>query len=307
MRAICVLAVTVMMGATVARADWRDGCPAGYDRAGYERDPRLGAAPEPDSALTGGRALVGLDPTYHTAHASSPRSTTYDAFFHVQGRWSWLTGGLTGSYVYDLEGPTRTWWLNHHVASIGLRYDFEGELAADQAAKTQGASLRRGFAIQAIGGLGSSDLDNVDGFRREVALRPFDGYLLAPRALGVMAEFRIEQVGCYAVFAHLRGGMVGTGFGDARSAIEVPAVMVPTTLAVGAYVSDQVAVIAEYGVAVQRPPGSDNYASYQRVRAVIDITGNWGSVGGHLDFTTHVYGVVGGLYVAINVPWLERR
>lgn len=304
MRAICVLAVTVAIGAPVARAEWRDGCPAGYDRRDYQRDPRLGAAPSTESALTDGRVLGGIDPSYHTAHASSPRTTTYDYFFHVQERLRAVTLGLTGSYLYHLEGATRTWWLHHYVLSIGLRHDFEGELAADQAAKTQGGSLRRGFVVQAIGGAGSSDLANLDGFRRQAVLRPFDGYLLASRVGGFMAEFRMEQVGCYAVFAHLRGGVLWTGFGDAGST-STAAVMAPATFALGAYVSDHAAVIAEYGVAVQQFSGSERYVSYQRVRAVIDYAASWGSIGFHLDFTTHIYGLVSGGYIAINTPWFE--
>jgi hypothetical protein len=324
-RAACRVLAVLALAAPAAHAEWRDGCPAGYDRKDYQRDVRLGAAAESESALTESRVVAGIDPSYHTAHGSVPRNTTYDAFFHVQERpWRGLTLGVTGSYLYHLEGITRTWWPHHYVGSIGWRWDYEGGLPAEEAEKTQGGSLRRGLVLQLIAGGGSSGLADLDGFRRQAALRPFDGYLLGSRVFGSMLEYRMEQVGCHAVFAHLRGGALWTGFGDADvamssgAAVEAPAFFLPVTLAVGAYVSANAALIAEYGVAVQHSAGDPGTASAQRLRVAIDyaITADAGalerpihvaSVGFHIDFTSHVYGLVGGFYLEVNDRWIEPR
>jgi hypothetical protein len=291
--------------------EWRDGCPAGY-RADYHRDLRLGAAAETESALTASRLLVAFDPSYHTSQNGLARSTTYDGSAHLQQRvWEGLTIGATASYLYHLEGPTRSRWPGTAVGSIGWRYDFEGELPPEKVAATQGASVRRAFVVQAIAGSGGtpSASNGVDAYRREAAMRAFDGYLLASSVLGFLGELRFEQVGCHAVFAHLRGGALWTGLGDASSGaaspvgVEEPVLTVPVTLAVGAYFADHVALIGEYGVALQRPEDVPRYASTQRLRVVIDYAADWGSFGFHIDFASNTNGLVGGGYLAVNNPW----
>lgn len=317
-RAVSTLATLAALAPSVAHAnsdEWRDGCPVGNGRKHYQPDPRLGAAAEAESALTESRLLLGVDPTYHTSQGSLPRTTTWNGFAHIQLRATdlppWLratdllTLGVTGSYLYHLEGPTRAAWVGPIVGSIGLRGNIAGESEGER------ISLRRAWAVQGIGGGGSSDLPNLVGYRREAALRPFDGYLLASSVLGLMTEYRIELVGCWAAFVHFRGGGLWTGIGDARSAaspgigVEEPAITLPSTMALGAYVSDHAALIGEYGLAFQRPVHDANYVSTQRLRVVIDLGYDWGNLGGHIDFTTHINGVVGGLYVAFNRPrWL---
>lgn len=307
-RTVCMLVAIAALAPSIAHANsngWRDGCPAGHGRTNYTPDPRLGAPAEAESALTQSRVLLGVDGSYHTSHGSLPRTTTWDGSGHLQLQaYRGLTLGVTWSYLYHLEGsalPTRARWFGPVTGSIGWRWNLEGESEGER------ISLRRALAVQVIGGDGSSDLPNLGAYRLEAALRPFDGYLLASSVVGGMAEYRIELVGCWAAFVHFRGGGLVTGIIGAPSVassgtvIEEPAITLPGTMALGAYVSDHAALIGEYGLAFQRPFHEGNYVSTQRLRVVIDLGYDWGNVGGHIDFTTHVDGVVAGLYAALNL------
>lgn len=300
MRSMCIAGV-VAAGLAVplepAHADWRDGCPAGYVQD-YHPSSQLGAAAEAESALTSNRILLGTDPSYHTARGDLPRSTTYDFFGHFQ----WLithgfTVGATFSYLYHREGAAREWWSGPLVGSIGYRYNYPGD-----------KDIRRALVIQFIGGREFGHSSDIDAYRREAAFRAFDGYLLSSNVLGGMGEYRLEQIGCYSVFAHIRGGALWTGHGDRSpspssvAGIGEPVLTVPVTLAVGAYVEDQLALIGEYGVALQRPEDVSRYASTQRLRVVLDYTVKQLqlSVNAHIEFASHVDGIIAGAYVAFN-------
>lgn len=305
MRSMCIAGV-VAAGLAVpleaAHADWRDGCPAGYLRGYHSPSPsQLGAAAEAESALTSNRILLGIDPSYHTARGDLPRSTTYDFFGHFQQLFQPITIGATFSYLYHLEGPAREEWSGPLVGSLGWRHDYQ-----DDPDHPEETDIRRAWVIQFIGGRELGHSSDVDAYRREAAFRAFDGYLLSSNVLGGMGEYRLEQIGCYSVFAHIRGGALWTGHGDRSpgpssvAGIEEPVLTFPVTLAVGAYVEEHLALIGEYGIALQRPEDVPRYASTQRLRVVLDYTTSLLSLNAHIEFASHVDGIIAGAYIAIN-------
>lgn len=327
----------------VARADydpeWRDGCPpANFERAAdhiafsrsidrpeaahddYNTDPhQVGVVPDFDSAFLPTRiAVLGTyshfadssDEVSPDEHDAATRARLFGGALQLHVNWTvadeWRLGASVTAGVLDrLSGDSGS--TPRQLANIAfapaIRHGFLTSFIHAEPGHTI-AALRHGVALQ---GLVTASPTTFDAMERLVLMRhsAFDSYLYSPhRTWGGFFEYRIEGVGCYSPFIHLRLG--GTKTTDlAGHGMWV----LPESVAAGLAVAADASVFAQYSVLVAvgtNPVESDPILGsnvIHRFRIGLEWESPLATLGTHLDLfrgSVAYNGTVIGVYASLK-------
>jgi len=317
---IGLVAIVLLALSGRARADWRDGCPAGnlqsaadvtYTKAADapgpgETNPRLlGPAPQLDSALVPTRVLLAPAYLHFEGSSDAPRAQLIGALAQVNlnagqsapTRAVVFGASLTVPYL-NVEGnnlaaggqsapaPAQ---LGNLVLGLSLKRHWLTSFLDDRTtdARAYIAGVRNAWAVQLIGAARPWSHD-ADGSTILLQRTAFDAALFTPHKAGGPAfEWRSEGVGCFAPFIHVRLSVVFSK--DARD--QHWSIFAPQTLALGLAPSSRFTAMVQYGMvfsAYTGPAGGAGQAVLptnvvHRIRFGVDLSGGSISAGAALD------------------------
>jgi len=297
-----IVATWLLAPALSAADEWRDGCPAGMGAKFHRASFRMGAVPDPSTTLTQNRLSLHLLNSYG---ADQPGGTNHDAIHviaHAHGEIPWSPGRVVvdGLLPSTSDGSAIGW----PALRLGMRWNYLGEL--DQAALEQGArsvaGLRKGFALQLLtAGTGAAAMGDSAGAADRL---PFDYFLFAPdRSVGAAFEYRLEQVGCQAMFLHFSTTWVGArpatrpGMADRPLLVDYVA-----ALAVGMLITDHASILGQYASSVLQLD-TDRFSIHHRLRVGAEWSFQRVVIGGHLDFVSRHQDLSAGVYVGVNCDY----
>ena len=304
--------------AAPARADYRDGCPAGAVPRRFLAD-QLGPAADRDSVLTPSRVELAVGDNYYTSRPAAPRARVYtfapraqyDLAFDDRHALVFALWGEGLLRLPDADLPQTMRWANT-LGGVAVRWGSMTEV--DVLEHVRIPTLREASALELIGGRSwiAPDPSSTGGdalILRELGVRStFDGYLRQPGwVIGGAFETRYEIVGCAAPFFHFRVAPTISGIADAFQIWTLP-----LTAALGIAATSDASIYVQYGVAVRHYGNANRFmlASGQ----TLDLTGmpttqrirlgfDWHirdqlHVGAHIDYASGQDGIFSGLYVA---------
>jgi hypothetical protein len=299
---IGVLAATWLGAPRLAATDeWRDGCPAGMGAKFHRADFRMGAVPDPSTTLTQNRLSLYALNRYGADQPGGANHYTIHAIAHAHVEIPWsaprvvIDGLLPGANDGDQASA-----IGWPAVRVGVRWSYLGEL--DRAAFEHGArsvaELRKSYAVQFLtAGTGAAAM----GDSALAADRlPFDYFLFAPdRSVGGAFEYRLEQVGCQAMFLHFSTTVVGAWHTERPAMVGRDSIVdYVAALAVGLLVTDHTSILGQYASSVLQLETND-FSIHHRFRVGTEWSSHRFVIGGHLDFVSR-QGLSAGVYVGVN-------
>lgn len=314
--------------------EWRDGCPAGNVKGNYKgTNPRwLGAPPQQDSYLVPSRLLVGLESGYYVASTISdengareqPRARILVPYASLQQNLTFIPNRYLSRLALNVlvpHGQRRSGDEfgeppNHPgnvVVSVAYRrhllYAFFGRPQKNEEETVPDviAGLRVAYSIGASVAFPTGADD--DTAAKLSAYTPFNVNWFSSRTfqdfdetLAMSGEIRIESVGCYAPFIHLKASVI-------PGSREV--VALTQSVALGIHVTDHNAIYLQYALAILGANPLNGADAVHRLRAGIEHSERllYGiiSPGAFIDVmrgSDHLSGFVIGLYASYS--WEER-
>jgi hypothetical protein len=300
---IGVLIAASLAGPRLAAAgEWRDGCPAGMTPEFHRADFRMGAVPDPSTTLTQNRLSLHALHTYGADQPGGPNHYAIHAIAHAHLETPWWKTRLVVDGLLPSSWDGQEWRVvGLPAVRAGFRWNFLGELdeAALEPGKRSVAGLRKSFAIQLLtAGTGGKSLGDSELAANQL---PFDYFLFSPdRSAGLAFEYRLEQVGCQAMFLHFSTAIVGAPHTERPAMSDGHAIVdYAAAVAVGLLITDNASILGQYATSVLQLE-TDRFSIHHRFR----IGAEWSSrrvvIGGHLDFESRHQGLSVGLYVGVN-------
>ncbi len=330
----------------IARADFdvdlRDGCPPGarevrrdvaYASAadiapyGGTQEKLTGPVPELDSALVPTSFVMAGSYTHYSPAMAAQRARIWEgslmAHLNLATDRTWLDDDLSIGFTFIASGASVS--SGDSVAMVPNAAPSEyGNLVLAVSLRGHGltsiidngpprlSALRHAWAFQVLGAIPPGSQDSAAA-KQALTLEqwyPYDSYRYAPHwALGASAEWRMESIGCYAPFVHLRIGFVMNPNLDTKTG-ETDNVMflAPQTLTLGVYPTARLAAMFQYGLLIYYSPAAPRRDdplpgtnAVHRFRFATELPVGTVRVGAHLDLfrgATLYDGTVFGVYVS---------
>ncbi|MBA3458603.1 MAG: hypothetical protein H0T46_01470 [Deltaproteobacteria bacterium] len=324
--AVLVAAGMSLVAATAHGEEWRDGCPAGNMKKYPGTSPRsLGAAPQQDSELVPSRVVIGVESAYYVATTGEdeigqplehPRARVLTEYVALhQNIWRFgFTALISGSHRRsgDYEGPSPSRLGNLVLAAAYRRhylYAFFGE--ADEHDETAHAGTIAGLRVAFAGGASVSipmRNDVQDGYHL-AAFAPFNLHWSTPKSfisfdetIAATGEIRIESVGCYAPFIHLKATAIPNHQALSNESTRWT-LSLSQSIALGMYVSDHNALYVQYALALLGAGTQSGADAVHRLRAGVEHSRQHSAFGVTIDVmrgSERLNGFVLGAYFAPN-------
>jgi hypothetical protein len=272
--------VLVVHGHLARGDDWKDGCPPYFEPVPSAAS--FGPSAQPDTSLGPSRFAMALDRPRITglafaaspSHIVPPAPSIVHGFLHFNSEQG---PTVSADYAFardpDLQGNASVFVGYRHVTTW-----FDDALRS-------GASVRFGIGDSPAGIGRQSDTVNTLAVTMPFGARYF-GF---GRTVTGTLEGRLELVGCYAPFIHLRLETtewrldpIGTSHNAHNK--QPMALVVPLSLSVGGYVTPRIGIATEFAVELRTPRSILVLRDLFRVRNVIDLQLPSGGADHHCTF-----------------------
>lgn len=325
MRGAVIASVLALLSGSAGAEEFRDACPAGNMKKYPGTNPRwLGATPQQDSELVPSRVVLGFETAYYVASTvvdengprEQPRARVLTEYLSVHQNLGHLglTAQLSASQRRpgDYAGPSPSQLGNVVLAAAYRRhllYAFFGQQRENDEKAVEGsiAGLRVAYALGAS--LAVPTRDDRDAALQLASFAPFDLQRSSPKSIpdiggtaALTGEIRIESVGCYAPFIHLKATAIPNQ-SEREMASDVWTLSLSQSIAIGMYVSDHNALYLQYALALLGAGTSSSADAVHRLRAGLEHSRQNFAVGVTIDVmrgSEKLNGFVIGVYLAPN-------